>query len=184
MSLASAAPLQATELPGLGDVADVAALFDSIDGERRGAVPRQAVEAALAAGGYSLTHAEWARLLDEIDAGRTGAVTRPDFVAALLDWRRVAATEPKWAEWSRTAYEAFGGGDDGVAAEQLLDAVCCVDWDALQPGTVCRDAVADALGEVQSPDGKISLQAWQALLASATSDEALGEFDARVAAAP
>lgn len=167
------------------DAADVAALFDAIDTDRRGAVWRADVEAALAAGGYALSHNEWARLLDEMDATRSGSVSRADFVAALLDWRRVAATEPRWAEWAETAYHEFGGTEsDGVDAAALLDAVCHVDWDALQPGAVCRDAVADALGEVQAPDGRISLAAWRALLASAGSDEALGEFDARVATAP
>jgi hypothetical protein len=55
-----------------------------------------------------------------------------------------------------------------------------VDWDAAQPGAVCRDAVAEALAGIAA-SGRVRLPDWQALLASAGSDEALEEFDARVA---
>jgi hypothetical protein len=61
-----------------------------------------------------------------------------------------------------------------------------VDWEGIdQPGAVCRDAVAEALAGVAHVDGsgRVTLDAWQALLASAGSDEALAEFDARLAPA-
>jgi calcium-dependent protein kinase len=171
---------------GDDDVADVLALFDAMDADRSGAVPRGALSAALSSNGYALTPAEWDRLLDEMDTQRTGAVRRADFAAALLDWRAVAAAEPRWAEWSRLAYDAFGGGDAGIPAEELLASVCHVDWEGIdQPGAVCRDAVAEALAGVAHVDGsgRVTLDAWQALLASAGSDEALAEFDARLAPA-
>jgi calcium-dependent protein kinase len=164
------------------DAAAVAALFDGMDTAAAGVLPRAVLSQALGgADGYRLSPEEWAQLLDEMDAERTGSVTRADFVAALLDWRELAATEPRWAEWARTAYDAFGGGDAGIPVGALLEQVCHIDWEQqAAPGAVCRDAVAEALAGVQAEDGRVRLPAWQALLAGAGSDEALGEFDARL----
>jgi len=169
-----------------GELAAVESLFDALDVERTGALPRDVLIDGLRAQGYQLSPAEWGQLLQELDPGASGRVSRAHFLAALLDWRRVATTEPRWEEWAQQAFTSFGGQEDvapgvpppGIPAALLLDEVCDVSWEH-QGAAVCRDAVADALRE-SAHEGLISFEAWRQLLAHAGPDEALSEFDARL----
>jgi calcium-dependent protein kinase len=170
------------------ELAAVEALFDSVDVEHGGILPRQQLVDALSSGGYALSADEWSQLLDAMDTKNSGRITRADFVAALLDWRCLAADQPDWwASWAATAFTSFAGqtslADDGggIEVDALLDEVCDVSWD-LGGGAVCRHAVEETLSEVAglAPHGKVTFDAWMGLLNNASSEEDLIEFDARL----
>ena len=156
-------------------------LFDALAGGSE-SISRQQLVEGLTRMGYRASSGEWVTLLDEMDVRGGGTVGRADFLAAVADWRRVAATdEPRWNEWVDAAYHAFGGDDasEGVSSQRLLSEVCDVDWEQLG-GSVCRSAVENALKEVaDAQHGLVSREAWGQLLAVACSAEPLEEFDLR-----
>ncbi|KAK9815418.1 hypothetical protein WJX72_003374 [[Myrmecia] bisecta] len=149
-------------------------VFQTLDTERRGALPSSSLVQALSGAGFSLSEPEMLQLMAQLtdDADEVGEVRYDDWIAAMVDWHTIQGSQD-WAAWIKQAFDAFDGSGSGTINRDDLNAMLC--------GDVCEvpDMVEAALREADiDADGGLNLQEFEQLLRS--NDAGLELFERRL----